>query len=168
MFSSLIPYVLAGYHVLTFAAKTATCAVHGDGTTDYRIPAYGQCNSWANAASAPALMLSVFVNNDCSVTISPIGDKTCSDPGANDGQTPLLPFTDGFYGVDQGVYEYTYNDLLMHGYYASLTSIRSLLPADEAGSRCAPALCLVCCVYGFTALPPALHASLLWTLGSLH
>ncbi len=128
----------AGYHVLNFALNYAPnqCTPLSN---SYAIAPYKQCASWNSgppaAGTSAALQLSLFVEGDCSVTVSPISDKTCSDPGANTTTAALNPWTASTNGVDaSGNYAYTYNDLLLRGYYTTPKAIRSLLPSDASGS----------------------------------
>lgn len=96
---------------------------------------YETC-SW-NTASA-SLQLSLYVAGDCSITIKPISDKTCSDPGANATALALQPRTgtNAANGLDvDGKYLYNYNDLVIHAYYSTKTAIRTLLPSTNGGAR---------------------------------
>lgn len=105
----------------------------------YAIPAYGQCATWTTGTVT--LQLALEVAGDCSITIKPIGDPTCSDPGASLNVAALFPtFKDGNeyingLNADTGVYLYDYNTLTMRAYYASTTSISSLLPSSADGKR---------------------------------
>ena len=100
----------------------------------YAIPAYGQCATWTTGTVT--LQLALEVAGDCSINIKPIGDPTCSDPGANAGATPLFPFIAGQNGVTAlSKYTYDYNALTMRAYYTTTTSIRSLLPSAADGQR---------------------------------
>lgn len=107
-------------------------------SSSYAIKPYDQCDSWKAApasGTAAAVQLSLFVNGDCSVTISPISDKTCADPGATTTVLALNPWTANTNGVDgSGNYKYNYNDLLLRAYYTTPTSIRSLLPSTAGGA----------------------------------
>lgn len=110
------------------------CPARATTKVDYRIPIYETCTSWATAATTPTLQLSVYVSADCAVTIRPIGDPLCADAGATEGEVPLKP-------LPATPYSYSYNDLVIHAYYATPTSIRTLLPSNStAGSRHAAGL----------------------------
>lgn len=118
-----------GYHVLKFGVDVDTAQCDALSTT-YEIKAYDQCTSWHTtpaSGQAAAIQLSVYVNGDCSVTVSPITDTSCADGGAVSGATKLSPLSAGTYG-------YTYNELLLQAYYATPTSIRSLLPSTNGGA----------------------------------
>lgn len=107
-------------------------------SASYAIKPYDQCASWHTtpaSGKAATVQLSVLVNGDCSVTISPITDKTCADPGATDTVLALFPRTASINGLDANEkYTYSYNDLLLRAYYTTPTSIRSLLPSDDGGA----------------------------------
>lgn len=108
------------------------CPARTGATLSYAVPMYDQCASWK---TTPTVKLSLYVNGDCSITIKPIGDPLCADPGAVDGENPLAPMTTA--------YDYTYNDLVVRAYYASTTSIRTLLPSTDGGARCALDSCVL-------------------------
>ena len=57
-----------------------------------------------------ATLLSVFVDYDCSVQISPIADTTCSEPGASG---------------------YSYANLTIQAAYSSLTTINTVMPSED-------------------------------------
>ncbi|KPF41078.1 hypothetical protein [Rhizobium sp. AAP43] len=57
-------------------------------------------------------LLSVFVDYDCSVIITPIFDELCSEPGST---------------------AYNYNDLAIQGAYIDSTNIRTMLPTASTG-----------------------------------
>ena len=96
-------------------------------TGSYAIDTLDKCASWNNA-DAPTTQLALEVAADCSITIKPITDLSCSDPGAVSGQTKLVPLT--------GTYNYTYNDLLIRAYYQTTQRIQMLLPTGVNGARC--------------------------------
>lgn len=121
--SRCTPAGSAGSAILKFAAGKATCDAS---TGSYAIPAYETCATWKTTG---AVMLALEVAADCSITIKPIGDTSCADPGAVSGQPKLVPLTSGNYA-------YTYNDLLIHAYYTGTKSIRTLLPTTDGGARC--------------------------------
>lgn len=106
----------------------ATCDVDALKATDagYGIPAWQTCTTWKTGTIALQLVLEVAA--DCSVSIKPIGDASCADAGAVKDASKLYPYTSGTYG-------YTYNDLVIHAYYTSATTIRSLLPSTSGGAR---------------------------------
>lgn len=124
----------AGSAILKFTSKLATCPVH---TGNFLIPAYGQCSTWSagtgtGGADPPSLKLALEVAPDCSITVKPITDTSCADSGAvlaNPAVNKLYPLNTA------QTYAYTYNSLLIRAYYTSTTSIRTLLPSDEAGAR---------------------------------
>ena len=100
----------AGYHVLGLdsdAAGTAlktTCPLDGA----YKPQLLTQCTM-----TQATTLLSVFVDYDCSVQISPIGDTACSEPGASG---------------------YSYANLTVFGAYSSLTAIKTVMPAQDAAT----------------------------------
>ena len=98
----------AGYSVLALdsnAAGTAlgsSCAL----TSSYKPSLFSTCSM-----TKAATLLSVFVDYDCSVQISPIGDATCSEPGASG---------------------YSYANLTIQAAYSSLTTINPVMPSANA------------------------------------
>lgn len=124
----------AGSGILRFASKLGTACDALNSA--FPIPALGACASWKagtiGGASPPDLKLALEVAGDCSVTIKPIGDTSCADPGAVAGQTKPAPLS--------GTYGYTYNNLTMRAYYTSTKTLRMLLPSDAGGARCASVL----------------------------
>ena len=101
----------AGYHVLGLdsdadgiALKT-TCPLTGA----YKPQLLTQCSM-----TQADTLLSVFVDYDCSVQISPVGDTACSEPGASG---------------------YSYANLTIFGAYSSLTSINTVMPAVNTATE---------------------------------
>lgn len=126
-----------------------SCDVDALQTTDagYGVPAWQKCATWQSGTVT--LMLALEVAGDCSINIKPIGDDTCSDPGAVLDAFKLTPLT------TTEKYTYTYNNLVMRAYYTSTTKIRSLLPSTVDGARWAGAALAVCvcvCVGGMKQL----------------
>ena len=118
-----------GSHILSLP-QLASCSL----ANDYVIPAYRDCASWKT--STVTLQLALEVAGDCSITIRPISDKSCADPGANKTTLALFPRTASQNGMDANEkYTYTYNDLLIRAYYTSTTTIRTLLPSTDGGAR---------------------------------
>ena len=127
----------AGSSILRFATKLGTACDALNSA--FPIPALGACKSWRDGtkdgASPPDLKLALQVADDCSVTISPVADKTCADPGANAGVEALFPRTNGTNGLDtSGKYSYSYNDLTIRAYYTASNKIRTLLPSSIGGA----------------------------------
>ncbi|PRW59245.1 von Willebrand factor type EGF andpentraxin domain-containing 1 Flags: Precursor [Chlorella sorokiniana] len=118
----------AGSAILTLDAAL-TCAAH---TGSYAIDMLGKCDL---GIGSPTTKLALEVAADCSITIKPIGYAGCSDPGAVNGVLALFPQTLSQNGLDAlSKYTYTYNDLTIRAYYASETTIRTLLPSTEGGA----------------------------------
>lgn len=97
----------AGYHVLALDSNSdgsslKTCSLSGA----YKPALFSTCSMTQSAT-----LLSVFVDYDCSVQISPISDPACAEPGATG---------------------YTYTNLTINAAYASLTSIRTVMPSVDA------------------------------------
>lgn len=97
-------------------------------TGAYKPSLYDKCSSWAGT---PTLKLALEVAGDCSITIRPITDLSCSDEGASNTVSALVPRASNGNGVVSGKYTYTYNDLAIRAYYQTTTTIRSLLPTDS-------------------------------------
>lgn len=111
-----------GFHIVDVAVQLGTCAL----ASPYLPPATAVCD-WK--AATPTLQLSLWVDGTCKVVISPITDKTCSNPLRTD-----YTFTDAPPGT-----KYSYAQLQMTAYYETTTTIRSLLPMPVGGattSRC--------------------------------
>ncbi|PRW59428.1 serine threonine [Chlorella sorokiniana] len=107
-----------GYHVLSVSQLNWPANL----AAPYKPDIYAKCSSWA---STPTLQLALEVAGDCSITIRPITDTSCSDPGAVSGQQII--------GQAAGTtYQYTYNDLIIRAYYQTSTAIRTQLPTDGA------------------------------------
>lgn len=141
------PAGTAGSAIVKFTSELATCAVS---TGAFAIPAYDTCASWKIAT--PTLKLALEVAGDCSITIKPMADTSCADPGAVNGQTKLVPLS--------GTYGYTYNDLTIRAYYTSATTIRTLLPSTNGGARCALGLWILVSS-SLLPCPPAHQPSLM-------
>lgn len=106
----------------------------------FPIPAVTACKSWRDGtkggANPPDVKLALQVADDCSVTISPISDKTCADPGANAGVEASFPCTPNANGLDaSSKYTFSYNDLTIRAYYTAANKIRTLLPSTVGGAR---------------------------------
>lgn len=123
----------AGSAILRFASKLGTTC--DTLNSAFPVPALNACKSWRDGSNggAPDLKLALAVADDCSVTIQPVGDKTCADPGAVAGTTALFPRLAGLSAADE--YLYTYNDLTIRAYYIAAYKIRTLLPSSDGGAR---------------------------------
>jgi hypothetical protein len=114
----------AGSHIVSVGTTGATCAVDTYLTAAGGVPMWRTCTSWAGT---PTLQLALLVNGDCSISVKPITDESCSDPGAVAGEDVV--------GVTPAVtYGYTYNDLVIRAYYQTPKAIRSLMPSGVATS----------------------------------
>lgn len=111
--------VTAGTHIVSVGTTGATCAVDTYLNADGGVPMWRTCTSWAGT---PTLQLALLVNGDCSITVKPITDESCSDPGAVDGELVVGYKPDTTYG-------YSYNDLVIRAYYQTPSAIRSLMPS---------------------------------------
>lgn len=92
-------------------AQMGSCAL----ANDYAFPMYSKCSSWAGVN--PSLKLSLAVAGDCSITISPMTDKSCAEVGAN---------TTGA--------GYDYSSLRVRAYYKGTKTLTTLLPSVASGS----------------------------------
>ena len=109
----------AGSHILSLGASGTTCAVDSYLDAAGGVPIWRSC-SWKSGS--PTTQLALLINGDCSISIKPITDETCADPGAVAGQKVVGVKPDVTYG-------YTYNDLIVRAYYQTPSTIRSLMPA---------------------------------------
>ncbi|KAL4425823.1 hypothetical protein ABPG75_009839 [Micractinium tetrahymenae] len=92
----------SGYHLLSISDAGT---LKGGCSATYKPNLTTKC-------SMSDTLLSVFVDYDCSVTITPIFDETCSEPGST---------------------FYNYNDLAIQGAYVDSTHIRTMLPTASTG-----------------------------------
>lgn len=150
--SPLLPWGHAGSAILRFDSKLGSAC--DTLNSAFPVPALNACKSWREGSNggAPDLKLALAVADDCSVTIQPVGDKTCADPGAVAGTAALFPHLAGLSAADE--YLYTYNDLTIRAYYIAANKIRTLLPSSDGGARwaCIPSHTW----FGWVLQPPLL------------
>ncbi|PSC75114.1 multiple epidermal growth factor-like domains 6 [Micractinium conductrix] len=99
-----------GSHILQ-VGQMSVCGLSGS----YEVKAHTKCTSWAQAAPTVRVQLALEVAEDCSIDIKPIADPACADTADATG--------------------HPYSNIVMRAYYATPTSIRSLLPSASATSK---------------------------------